>query len=378
MKVYFIIPALFIYVLTNAQQVNSVDSIKRNLLFINNQSPVKAGRNGTIRNGADSPPYVMDQCHKPGDFFVTSLTHKAIGLSNIFNLFTFESLLLPADEPFDGSIGILSDQNILLQPLEDSVFYYSKDGWAYYGLRSESQDLYHCGGGNQSAFFMGTHLWHLNGNTQPQVIYENIQYTCADLVVDQLERAWVLTGTHWPVSDTLRVIDSTGMQICAFPLKEPINTLNAYGMMMNQNKIWLGIGRFNTIFPGKLLPLDIIDNEVIPGTPLDFPDLNYSDLESCEVGLPANSDCIPTTSISSWKKHPFVQVFPNPGNDWIQVRTEILPDKIKLVSTAGILLKQILPGNLITEINIESLPPGLYFLHVQSDSRLTVIKLMKI
>jgi hypothetical protein len=377
MKIFCISLALFICSQSNAQYMPTIDAIKRNLSPSHSLPAAKWEMPGSFKNRSGSPPIIIDQCYKSGDFYISIVAPKSVLKSNIFDLSSIDTILLPANEPFDGSIGILSDEGILLQPIADSVFYFSQDGWSYYGSRFETNGFFHCAGGNKSVFYMGDHLWHMNGSLQPQVIYENIKYTCADLVVDNLERAWVLTGTTWPISDTLRVIDSTGMQICAFPLIEPINTINAYGMMMNQNKIWLGIGRFNNAYPSKLLPLDIIDNQVIPGVPIDFPDRVYFDFESCEVGLPADSDCFPSSIATAKFKSPFVQVFPNPGSDWIQIKSDILPDKIEIMTTTGLLYNMIIPHNLMTEINIESLTTGLYVIKVQSGVHVNMIKLIK-
>ena len=368
---FFLFPLLSL-----AQSQEDLDLLSRNLISIEAFKALKKEplRFSKHKNFQDKKP-LIDECTAVGDFYVSSREQNAVLLSNFNTLSTVDSLL-PASPPYGGSIGIISEEGTLINSRFDSVSYYTDNGWAFYGHFSESNDLIHCAGGNQTVYYMGGHLWHLNGNDQPQMIYENIRYTCADLVVDSRERAWVLTGTQWPVSDTLRVIDSTGLQICKFPLVEPFNTINAYGMMMYQNQIWLGLGDGNALYPSQLLPLEIIDNQVVAGTPLAFADDLNLDLESCEVGLP-EFDC-EVTSIEGLKEEKaMLTIFPNPGTERIEVVSERMMDKIELVGLSGRVLQTINPQATHVELNLVNLAEGIYFVKVYQGRQIILSKQIK-
>lgn len=374
-------PALLFSILTMlplflfAQADKSLDSIKRNLIPFKELKLSNVETSHFLENSVSTTPKVIDECHELGDFYVSSSDKNAILVSNINNPSIVDSIL-PAPYPYGGSIGIITHEGTLINSRFDSVSYYSDNGWAYYGHYSTTNDLIHCAGGNKTVFYMGGHLWHLNGNNQPQKIYENIKYACADLVVDSLERAWVLTGKNWPIADTLRIIDSTGYQTCKFPLKVPFNTVHAYGMLMYQGKIWLGIGPANPLYPNKLLPLEIIDNKIVAGTPVDFPSMNYLDLESCEVGLP-EFNC-PTTHTTAFNEDAsIIDVFPNPSSDWIYITSKVMMDKIEIFNTSGITLMKITPIDKQTKINLEKLPSGVYFIRLQSEDKSKIIKQIK-
>jgi hypothetical protein len=223
---------------------------------------------------------------------------------------------------------------------------------------------------------MGGNLWHLNGADQPQLIYKNIHYSCADLVVDSLERAWVLTGTRWSISDTLRVIDSTGYQVCKFPLQEPFDTYNAYGMIMYQNKIWLGIGKQNTLYPNKLLPLEIIDNKVVKGIPIDFADMFNLDLESCEVGLP-EFNCTTNSTVEAINKSILINVFTAPSSNFINVSSNVKINNIEVINLSGNILVKLAPDKEQININIEELLSGIYFIRIHTNNNILIIKQIK-
>ncbi|MBU6342171.1 MAG: T9SS type A sorting domain-containing protein [Bacteroidetes bacterium] len=370
--VVFILPLLLF-----SQNSNRLDSLRRNLISMEDFTAHQYKPIHKVKNAASLTPKVVNACTAEGNFYVTSRASNAILVSNVYTPQVLDSIL-PAPYPYGGSIGIISNTGTLVNPIFDSVFYYAQDGWAYYGYHDdEKEDLIHCGGGNKSVFYMGGHLWHLNGHDQPQLIYKNVQYTCADLVVDSLERAWVLTGKSWPVSDTLRVIDSTGYQHCKFPLKKTLNTINAYGMMMFQNKIWLGIGDANSLYPGKLLPLEIVDNEVVAGIPINFPDMGFLDMESCEVGLPVEY-CRMTQTDALARHDPLIKIYPNPSFDEIQVVSDVVLDKAAVLSVTGMVLKEIFPVDKKFQIDLDTMPPGIYFIQIQNKGRVQTWKQIKL
>ena len=101
----------------------------------------------------------------------------------------------------------------------DTIYVNDGTGWINTTHHANNDfELIHIGAGRKTAYFMGKGLWFYNRVSNPVLIRPNINSTMADLVVDENERVWILTGKNFPIADTLRLIDSTGTSICDFPL----------------------------------------------------------------------------------------------------------------------------------------------------------------
>jgi hypothetical protein len=200
----------------------------------------------------------------------------------------------------------------------DSIYTNDGSGWEYSMHHANGEfELIHLGAGLKTTYFTGGNLWFYNGITQPKLIRNNIRYAVADLVVDDQERAWILTATMWPIADTLRVIDSTGVSICDIPFSQPINTINGYGMFIYGGQIYVGFGNGNPNFYHKAVPLVIDFPFVHFGTPLPMdPDFDL-DLGSCEkwVRYPICESVSTDEQVELAKS----VVFPNPFSNELQV-----------------------------------------------------------
>tara|TARA_R110002050_G_scaffold300722_2_gene471962 strand:- start:109111 stop:109944 length:834 start_codon:yes stop_codon:yes gene_type:complete len=75
-----------------------------------------------------------------------------------------------------------------------------------------------------------------------------------------------------------------------------------------------------------------------------------------------------TTGISSLNKELGIHVFPNPGNDHINIQIPVTSGFLKLYNLQGELMKMVSVQNTITLINTSKLPTGLYFLHWDSNT----------
>lgn len=222
--------------------------------------------------------------------------------------------------------GIASSFDIRLDPFPeivaavrwDSIYTNDGSGWEYSMHHANGEfELAHLGAGLKTTYFTGGNLWFYNGITQPKLIRNNIRYAVADLVVDDQERTWILTATMWPIADTLRVIDSTGVSICDIPFTQPVSTFNGYGMFIYDGDIYVGFGNGNPNFYDKAVPLVMDFPFVHFGTPVPMnPDFDI-DLGSCEkwVRYPICESVSTDEQVGNAK----IGVFPNPFSNELQV-----------------------------------------------------------
>ncbi len=259
----------------------------------------------------------------------------------------------------------------------DSVYLNNGTGWTYAMHHSNNNfELIHVGAGRKTAYFMGGNLWFYNGVSNPVLIRSGINYAVADLVVDDKERAWVLTGTNWPVADTLRVIDSTGISICDIPFKVPTSTYNGYGMFIKGGKIYVGFGDANPSFNNTIVPLVFEPPYVLFGKPIPVnPDFNV-DLGSCEKWLPN-----PVCGIVSTKEEvgaAQIEVYPNPFSNEINITFNNQRDiQITFFNALGMKVDE-LPGPQNSTLSASNWEPGIYYCFVyQNGSLIKALKLAK-
>ncbi len=263
----------------------------------------------------------------------------------------------------------------------DSVYYYDS-AWVYSGyIGSSSSDLIHTACGNKSTYFMGGHLWYFNGNSNPELIRNNISYSVADLAVDERENAWVLTGTDWPISDTLRIIDSTGTSLCDIPFIEPVSTFNGYGMLIRNGKAVIGFGPQNPIYPNSLVPLEISPSGdyVSFGEPIFQSNEFTIDLAGCSKNI-LLPNCNLTNLEGSLYREEIVTVYPNPFNNRLFVTSA--NQKINTIKIADVCGRNY-PVNLnksmsYYEVDVSNYPNGMYIIYVElNGERMQTKKLIK-
>lgn len=260
----------------------------------------------------------------------------------------------------------------------DSIYYYNDISWGYSGYFGNSNsDLIHIGSGNKSTYLMGVHLWHFNGNNNPKLIRNNIFYSIADLAVDERENAWVLTGTNWPISDTLRIIDSTGTSLCDIPFIEPVNTFNGYGMMIRNGKAVIGFGPQNPIYPNSLVPLEVSPSGdyVSFGNPILQGNEFTIDLAGCSKNI-LSPNCNVTNLKDSHYEEGIINVWPNPFNDrlFISSNNQTI-SSIKIVDVYGRSYLVSYNNSLSnTELNVSNYPNGIYIIYVELNGEIIEIK----
>lgn len=271
--------------------------------------------------------------------------------------------------------------NIVTSANWDSIYYFADSSWVYSGFSGNSDsDLIHVGCGINSTFLMGGHLWYFNGSSNPQLIRMNINYAVADLAVDERDNAWILTGSTWPIADTLRIIDSTGHSLCDIPFEAPISTFNGYGMMIHDGKAIVGFGAQNQNFPNSLvsLTIDSINNVVKFENPILIDPKYTIDLGSCSK-LIKNVNCTTVNTDESSFTMNDINIYPVPFNEFLNITT--VEDNVGYVRVIDLFGRTIIEEAFTTNtlrLNTEKLSKGVYFIQISRKEKIcqnfTVVK----
>ena len=282
-----------------------------------------------------------------------------------------------------ASFGYLyNDEKLAASADWDSLYYFDNSNWTFSGYSgSGNSELVHLASGIKSTYLMGAHLWFFNGVDDPKLIRENINYSVADLAVDERENVWVITRTNWPIADTLRIIDSTGLSLCDLPFEVPIHTGNGYGMMIFDGKVVVGFGPNNPNFPNSLVPLEVneAENTVSFGLPI-LENLAFNiDLGGCskEINFPA-CELVNSRALHFQKRF---TISPNPFSDELIIVADALAKteaEVRIFDLFGKLLffeKYNLENQ--AKINTEFLPAGLLILNISVAGNQFSTKLVK-
>ncbi len=191
--------------------------------------------------------------------------------------------------------------------------------------------------------------------------------TVADLVTDEAGNLWFFVGNRTSLaSDTLNMLSPSGQLLKQYPFQ--YNTDNAYGCIMMNGVIYIGLGGANPDHPYTLIPVTIKDNTAIAGTPIPMPANSYADLASCTPGSPLTIKENPVNTQFS--------IYPNPANDYIRVLSTNPArslSTLRVYNSLGIIVfrKDKLAANEI--IDISGFPSGIYYIMID-ESYLKIIK----
>jgi hypothetical protein len=72
-----------------------------------------------------------------------------------------------------------------------------------------------------------------------------------------------------------------------------------------------------------------------------------------------------------------MKVYPNPACDNLSISLSSLADEVKLMDMSGRVVKHVIPSQLTTQLDIQSLPHGMYFLQVTVQGQQKVFKVLK-
>jgi hypothetical protein len=142
------------------------------------------------------------------------------------------------------------------------------------------------------------------------------------------------------------------------------SSVEAYGMFIMDNILYVGIGSSNSMYPNKLLPFTIVNDSVLLGNPIAFGGDLY-DLESCNQGTLTSVKEVP----ASYKQ---LSVYPNPATDQFSV---YIPygtspsSHIIVTNLQGAVLEDRLVKDNKIPINCELWPEGMYLVSVVSNDR---------
>jgi len=281
--------------------------------------------------------------------------------------------------------GISSSFDIRLEPIPvivsqasfDSVYINDGTGWTFTTHHANNNhELGHTAAGRKTAYFMAEGLWFYNGISNPVLIRPDINSTVADLVVDENERAWVLTGKNFPIADTLKLIDSTGASICNFPFDNPINTYNGYGMFIKNGKIYVGFGPYNPGFANSIVPLVFETTKVHFGAAIPFQPNPGIDLGSCSkwVDYPR---CVIVSNVEIAGTSQ-IDIYPNPFSQELNVTVNNLDDvQLDFYNAMGMKVAE-RKGTQQGVLTTENWEKGIFYCIIsQNGFRINAVKLVK-
>lgn len=183
--------------------------------------------------------------------------------------------------------------------------------------------------------------------------------TVADLAIDGAGNVWFFVGSHTTLhSDTLNVVSPSGQLLKQFPFQ--FNTDNAYGCIMLNGIIYIGLGGYNPDHPYTLIPVTINGSSAVAGTPITMPAAPYVDLASCTPGSPLTINEIP--------KVYELNIYPNPANKTLTITANKIISSIKIVNQQG---QNVFQSSKIDQptfnLDCSLFVVGIYFVEVSSD-----------
>jgi hypothetical protein len=215
-------------------------------------------------------------------------------------------------------------------------------------------------------------------NNTYTVIYNDtlLEFTVADIAVDQSGNGWIFQGQASPFTDFILVIDSLGQVIKQYPLS--LNTINAYGCFLLNDILYLGFGGANPLFPNSLLPITFSNNSATVGTAIPFTFNNF-DLASCDPGNPLSLIELDAEDLE-------LLVFPTITSGNLNVRWNAKADRgsvydLKIFDVNGKMVDsqsfKIYTDDFHAIIDVKNLSVGIYSLHVYNKQYHAIRKFLK-
>ncbi len=226
-------------------------------------------------------------------------------------------------------------------------------------------------GGYEDDLYLKLHfsIYHFDGESLVSLPLPDDQTsTGADIAVDNLGRAWYLSGEDFPeyLSDSIHVIDRDGTSIADYPLSSVIYGYGTYGMAIVKDTIYVGMGSSNLTFPNKIVAIVIEDGVAkITDKVIDMSNHKYrlSDLASNDPGNPM---AITNSIYEEAAKAPLL-TYPNPASHTVTIQGEILfPAKASIYAINGTFLTDYQVDQMPYVIDIRNLASGAYLLECQN------------
>ena len=241
-----------------------------------------------------------------------------------------------------------------------------------------------CGGYGNTLVFQGRDtnsvnfnliLRYLNGSMN--IIYNtipNVSISVKDIAVDSNENIWFFTY-QYSLSQplyTLNEISNAGILINSYPvtLYSTFTLNNTYGLFILFNTLYIGVNYQDPIYPLKLIPINLVKDTAIMGTPISFiAPTNRFDLESCTQGTSTSVSEVP----ESLKE---LSVYPNPAENQFTVHLPYGSNRnaqLKIYNLQGKLIETKKASD-TAPINCASWARGIYFVSLVEEGKAKVTR----
>lgn len=205
------------------------------------------------------------------------------------------------------------------------IHYWNGKEWKYRFLGSFDGTITGIGAANFDFYYVTKYLgiyyiYYFNGSWS-ELIHQTFSIRSADIAVDNLGRAWFLIGKEPQVADHFLVIDRNGDKVREYPIEQPFSYRNVYGITIEKDIVYLGIGPFGEYYQSSILAYKIEESKAKLVEVMTQSDtaLSYFDLSSGNPGVPGRSPD---------EENPFgIYVYPNPTQGPFTVNSAI-PAKI--------------------------------------------------
>lgn len=193
---------------------------------------------------------------------------------------------------------------------ESGIHYWNGKKWKYRYLGDFDGTIVGIGAANFDFYYVTKYLgiyniYHFNGYWS-DLVHQTWSIRSADIAVDSLGRAWFPIGKEQGVADHFRIIDALGNIVREYPIEVPFSYNNVYGIAIENDVIYLGIGPNGEYYPSSILAFRIEDGKarLIEVMRQSDRELSYLDLASGNPGVPGrNPD----------EENPYgIYLYPNP------------------------------------------------------------------
>jgi hypothetical protein len=324
---------------------------------------------------------------RPAEFWAIDGFGNILHFSMAFNVISFEDTVFTGSPvtslAFNNSLNASSIPQTFYGSnpgVTDSLGYFNGSAWIKIPVSFSNIQINCAGYGNHLYFntvangasFLNQ-LNRFNGASFSNV-YETISpgvFSGADFAVDESGNTWILKGSYALQSDSLLVIDSTGIAIRSFAITLDVN--HGYGSFMDQGILYLALGSGNTVHPNSLLEIGFNGSSAFIQNVIPFPNNDFMDLASCYPGKPL---ILSTEKLNEDKN---VIAFPNPFRNEINFKLSmnINSSELKIYNNIG--------EEILSENNFHKLLPlptakfstGIYFFRIKINDATFFEKLIK-
>ena len=193
-----------------------------------------------------------------------------------------------------------------------------------------------------------------------------------DLAIDINNNIWFFESndSNFILPINLKSYTINNNNVTSYPLHSSSNFDGAYGMFILNNKIYVGVGNTNSLFPNCLIPFSIINDTVYQETPiLLVAPAQRLDLESCNQGTLTSVSEVPV----SLKE---LSVYPNPAENQFTVHLPYGSNRnaqLTIYNLQGKLIETKKASD-TAPINCASWARGIYFVSLVEEGKAKVTR----